>query len=69
MPHNAFDGSDISPHAEGRVANGSICVGGEVMAMKPKETMDAAVGRQKALCMAAWLESLHLPFSSSRRLV
>jgi len=52
MLRNAFDVSDNSPHAEGGVANGTICVGGKAMATKLKEIMDAAVGGQKALCMA-----------------
>jgi len=52
MLRNAFDACDISPHAEGGVANGTICVGGKAMATKLKEIMDAAMGGQKTLCVA-----------------
>jgi hypothetical protein len=50
-------------------ANSTIVVGSKAMAAKLEVVMDPAVGGQKTLCLTGRLEPLHLPFSSSRRLM
>jgi hypothetical protein len=49
--------------------NSTIVVGSKAMAAELDVVVDPAVGGQKALCLTGRLEPLHLPFSSSRRLV
>src|SRR5829696_9083268 len=43
--------------------------GGDVVAAEVEEVADLVVGREEPLRLAGRLEPLHLPFSSSRRLV
>jgi hypothetical protein len=46
-----------------------MLAGGDVVAAKVKEVVDPVVGRKEALRLARGLEPLHLPLSSSRRLM
>jgi hypothetical protein len=54
---------------KGGIAGGTVLGGGQAMATKLKMVVDPAVGVEKTLPMASGLEPLHLPLSSSRRLV
>ena len=47
----------------------SILGAREVIATEVKEVVDLIVGREETLCLPGRLEPLHLPFSSSGRLV
>src|SRR4051812_3639739 len=49
--------------------NSTTVVGSKAMAAELEVVVDPAVGGQKALCLTGRFEPLHLPFSSSRRLV
>jgi hypothetical protein len=49
--------------------NSTIVVGSKAMAAELEVVVDPAVGGQKTLCPTGRLEPLHLPFSSSRRLM
>jgi hypothetical protein len=58
----------IWPHLERPRPCGTILDGGHVVAAEVDEVSDLVVGREKTLGSPRWLEALHLPFSSSRRL-
>ncbi len=60
---------DLAPGAEGGVACGAVLVSGQAMAAELEVVVDPAVNGQEAPGMARRLEPLHLPFSSSCRLV
>jgi hypothetical protein len=68
--------SGRSPHAclfppkpKGTRANRSVFAGCHTVAVRTEVAIDEAVRRQEALRMPSRLEPLHLPFSSSCRLV
>src|SRR4051812_6252536 len=61
--------ADFSPHHERRRPHGSMLVGGDVVAAETEEVVDLIVGGEETLHLPRQLETLHLPFSSSRRLV
>jgi len=60
---------DFAPRAESAAASDTIFSSGKAMTAKLKVIVDAAVSRKEALRMPGRFEALHLPFSSSRRLV
>jgi hypothetical protein len=64
--HNS---GDIAPDSECHVADGKILTGGYEVAVKLEVIVNPAVIGQKALCLSGGFEPLHLPFSSSCRLV
>src|SRR5215217_4993063 len=61
--------ADISPHLECTRPRGAVLAGGDVVAAEVEEIVDLVVGGEETLCLAGRLEALHLPLSSSRRLV
>jgi hypothetical protein len=61
--------ADISPHLEHTCPYGSRRAGGDVVAAEMEEIADLIVGREEPLCLPRRLEALHLPFSSSCRLM
>src|SRR3712207_4080125 len=63
------DAGDLGPDREGLRACGSVLGGGDVIAAEMKEVVDLVVGGEESLRLAGRLEPLHLPFSSSCRLV
>lgn len=58
----------IPPDLEGGIARGTMA-GGSQAAAELEGVVDLAVGREEALRIAGGLEPLHLPLSSSWRLV
>src|SRR5215204_5114716 len=60
---------DLGPGLEGLGPGGSILAGGAVIAAEVEEDVDPIVGGEEALSLAGRLEALHLPLSSSRRLM
>jgi hypothetical protein len=60
---------DLGPGLEGLGPGGSILGGREVIAAEVKEVVDLIVGGEETLSLPGRLEALHLPFSSSGRLV
>src|SRR3712207_1235717 len=63
------DANDITPGLEGAITRGAMVDGGQAMAAELEEVVDLAVAGGKSLGVARRLESLHLSFSSSCRLV
>src|SRR3712207_4194600 len=61
--------ADVGPHLERMRPCGAVLVGGDVVAAEVEEIVDLVVGGEEALRLPRRLEPLHLPFSSSRRLV
>ena len=60
---------DLGPDLEGLGPSGSILGGRKVIAAEMEEVADPVVGGEEALRLAGRLEALHLPLSSSPRLV
>ena len=60
---------DFSPGPKRLTPDYSVLLNGKMVAAEIKEVTDPGLGREKALCLAGRLEALHLPFSSSGRLV
>src|SRR3954463_4682257 len=60
---------DRGPGLEGLGPGGSILAGGAVIAAEGEEVGNLIVSGEEALSLAGRLEALHLPFSSSGRLV
>ena len=63
------DAGDIAPGPEGTVTGGAMLGGGQEVATELEEVVDLAVAGEEPLGVARRLEPLHLPFSSSCRLV
>ena len=63
------DAGGITPSLKGTVTGGTVIVGGQEVATKLEEVMDLAVAGEEPLGVPRRLEALHLPFSSSCRLV
>lgn len=63
------DPADLRPRLVGPRPCGAVPDGGDVAAAKVEEVVDLAVGEEEALDLPRRLEALHLPFSSSCRLV
>ncbi len=61
--------ADVCPRPECTRPRGAVLAGGDAVAAEMKEIADLVVGGEEALRLAWRLEALHLPFSSSRRLV
>ena len=61
--------ADVGPHLECTRPCGSIFTGGDVVAAEMEEVVDLVMGGEETLCLPSRLEALHLPLSSSRRLV
>src|SRR5215218_8590162 len=61
--------ADVGPRLEGARPGGAILDGGDVVAAEMEEVGDLVVGREEALRLPRRLEALHLPFSSSHRLM
>jgi hypothetical protein len=59
---------EIVPGTKRVVTSGTVLGGGEAVTAKLKVVVDSAMGGEEALRMPRRLESLHLPFSTSRRL-
>ena len=60
---------DLGPSLEGLAPGGAILDGRHLMAAEQEEVVDFVMGGKEALCLAGRLEPLHLPLSSSSRLV
>ena len=63
------DAGDITPSLKGTVTGSSMVACGQKVAAELEEVVDLAVAGKEPLGMPGRLEALHLPFSSSRRLV
>ena len=63
------DTADLGPMLESLRPCGSVFGGGNVIAAEMKEVVDRVVSREEPLRLPGRLEPLHLPFSSSGRLV
>ena len=63
------DAGDITPPLEGTVTGSSMVACGQKVAAELEEVVDLAVAGEEPLGMPRRLEPLHLPFSSSCRLV
>ena len=61
--------ADLGPGREGLGSSDSVLGGGDVIAAEMKEVVDRVVSREEPLRLSGRLEPLHLPFSSSGRLV
>ncbi len=61
--------ADFCPHLERPRPRSTVLDGGDVVAAEMEEVADPVVGREETLCLPGRLEALHLPFSSSRRLM
>ena len=61
--------ADIGPYLERMRPCGAVLAGGDAVAAEVEEVVDLVMGGEEALCLPRRLEPLHLPFSSSRRLV
>ena len=64
-----LDATDVVPRLEGAGPIGAVVGGGHAVAGQEEKVVDLVVGGEEALGMPGRLEPLHLPFSSSRRLV
>src|SRR6476661_4701388 len=63
------DAGNIAPSLKGTVTSGSMVDSGQSVAAELEEVVDLAVAGEEPLGVPRRLESLHLPFSSPRRLV
>ena len=63
------DAADVVPRLEGAGPLGAVVGCRHEVAGQEEEVIDLVVGRQEALSVSGRLEPLHLPFSSSGRLV
>src|SRR5215211_7860653 len=61
--------ADVRPRPECTRPGGAVLAGGDVVAAEVEEIVDLVVGGEESLSLAGRLEALHLPLSSSRRLV
>src|SRR5919199_5776402 len=61
--------TDVGPRLERPCPRGSVLDGGDVVAAEVEEVADLVVGGEEALRLTGRLVALHLPFSSSRRLM
>ena len=66
---SSCDTADLSPELEGSSSGSSIVGGGDVCAAEREEVVDLVVSREEPLCLTGGFEPLHLPLSSSGRLV
>ena len=73
MPHgqsgSPSDAGDITPGLKGTITGGSMFGSGQEVTTELEEVVDLAVAGEEPLGVPCRLEALHLPFSSSRRLV
>ena len=67
--HDRCNSGDVTPRTEGSVLGGTAFVGSEAVATKLEVIVDPAVGGKETLRMTGGLEVLHMPSSSSCRLV
>src|SRR3712207_9534983 len=63
------DPADVCPHLERTHPRGAVLAGGDVVAAEVEKVADLVVGGEETLRLPGRLEALHLPFSSSCRLV
>src|SRR3954470_12485050 len=72
LRHDQSGGSHaghLAPGPEGTVTGGSMVGGGQEVAAELEQVVDLSVAGEEPLRLPRRLEPLHLPFSSSRRLV